>query len=117
MLHHLEELAARLGIEVRYEPAAGRVGVGRLRGQRIAVIDAALRVNERLAALASILAGETIDGLYVPPAVRQRLDRAAPLRSAPSAGEMTQDEETGGQCDSSPPPDDANGADPKAGAE
>ncbi|MGC9317074.1 MAG: hypothetical protein ACP5KN_03430 [Armatimonadota bacterium] len=80
MLHHLEELARRLEIEVRYESAAGRVGVGLLRGRRIAVIDAGLRVGERVAALASILADEDISDVYVPPAVRKRLQRSRPLR-------------------------------------
>ncbi|MGD9495599.1 MAG: hypothetical protein AB7Y46_04740 [Armatimonadota bacterium] len=87
LLQHLEELAKRLGIEVRYEPAAGRVGKGTLRGRRIAVIDASLRVGERAAALASILADEPIDGVYLPPAVRARLEAATALDSLPGGGD------------------------------
>ena len=76
MLEHLEELASRLGIEVRYEAAAGRVGIGKLRGKQIAVIDLNLRVKERVSALSTLLAREPINGIYVAPAVRQKLDRA-----------------------------------------
>ncbi len=78
VLHHLEELAKRLGIEVRYEAAAGRVGKAMLRGKKIAVVDASLRVVDRVAALASLLADEEINGVYLPPAVRSRIDDATP---------------------------------------
>lgn len=80
MLHHLEELAERLGITVRYESAAGRVGVCVLRGKRVAVVDANLRVAERVAALSSVLADEELNGVYIPPEVRRRLERSSPLR-------------------------------------
>lgn len=95
VLHHLEELAKKLDIEVRYEFAGGHVGKGVLRGRKIAVIDAALRVPERVAALASILADEPTNDHYLPPAVRAWLDQALTLRPALSD----------------------NGADPKAEAE
>lgn len=80
MLHHLEELAQRLGIEVRYESAAGRVGKAVLRGKKIAVIDSALRVGERVAALASLLADEQINDVYLPPAVRKCIEAARPAQ-------------------------------------
>lgn len=83
MLHHLEELAERVGIKVRYEAAAGRVGMCVLRGTRVAVIDANLRVPDRVAALASVLAGEELNGVYIPPEIRQRLERSRPLRVLP----------------------------------
>ncbi|MGI5818358.1 MAG: hypothetical protein ACOX9R_09710 [Armatimonadota bacterium] len=83
MLHHLEELAERLGIKVRYEAAAGRVGLCSLRGSRVAVIDVNLRVPDRVAALASVLAAEEINGVYIPPEVRRRLEQSTPLRVRP----------------------------------
>lgn len=82
VLHHLEELAKRLGIEVRYEAAAGHVGKGLLRGRKIAVIDAGLRVPERVAALATILADEPTNGIYLPPAVRAWLDSAVACQTS-----------------------------------
>lgn len=87
MLHHLEELAERLGIGVRYESAAGRVGVCRLRGERVAVIDSNLRMSGRVAALSSVLADEELDGVYIPPEVRRRIDRSCPLRVRPGDAE------------------------------
>lgn len=93
VLHHLEELAKKLGVDVRYEAAAGHVGKGVLRGQKIAVIDARLRVPERVAALASILADEPTNGLYLPPAVRAWLDRSLTCR--PSENGNGADQEAG----------------------
>ena len=87
MLHHFEELARKLGVDVRYQAAAGRVGLCVLRGERVAVIDANLRVPDRVAALASVLAGEELNGIYVPPAVRKRLDQSRPLRVRPGEAE------------------------------
>jgi len=73
MLHHLEELAERLDIEVRYEAASGRVGLGVLRGQKLAIIEADLRVPERVGALAALLADQPIEGVYLPEEVREHL--------------------------------------------
>lgn len=72
-LHHLEELAGGLDIELRYEAAAGRAGLCVLRGRKTAVIDESLRVAERAEALAMILADEPIEDVYLPPAVRERI--------------------------------------------
>lgn len=83
MLHHLEELARRLGIEVRYESAAGRVGMGVLRGARIAVVDADLRVPQRVNALATLLADQPIEGVYLPPEVREHLQACLPAEAPP----------------------------------
>lgn len=131
MLHHLEELAERLGISVRYEAAAGRVGVCRLRGERVAVIDANLRVPDRVAALSSVLADEELDGVYIAPEVRRRIDRSCPLRVRPedaedfepapetaadevaAAGADAPVEEDGGE----EPPSESDSAGPEADAE
>ncbi len=95
MLHHLEKLAHDLGIDVRYEAAAGRVGMGRLRDRRLAVIDANLRMKDRIAALSTILAGEDTSEVFVPPAVRRRIDGSSPLRVRPElAAEEKREEET-----------------------
>lgn len=118
MLHHLEELADKLGIEVRYESAAGRVGVGMLRGRRVAVIDANLRVNDRVAALSSILSGEQINGVFVPPAVRQRIDASAPLRVRPKPGGAEErDAAPAEEVDESFEAQNHSGADPEADAD
>ena len=89
MLHHLEELAGKLGIEVRYEAAAGRVGTGVLRGRKIAVIDADLRVPQRVSALASLLAEHSVDDMCLAPEVRKLLDACSPARADAPADENT----------------------------
>lgn len=77
ILHHLEELAGHLGVELRYEAAAGRAGLCVLRGKKVAIIDDSLRVAERVEALASIFADQPTEDIYLPPAVRERLLRPA----------------------------------------
>jgi len=113
MLHHLEELAERLGITVRYESAAGRVGLCMLRGKRVAVVDANLRVAERVAALSSVLADEELNGVYIPPEVRRRLERSSPLRVRPG------DVEEGSEVLEAPPPEgnETPSTDPESGPE
>ena len=114
MLHHLEELAEKLGIEVRYESAAGRVGMCVLRGKRMAIVDSNLRVPDRVAALLSVLAREDLNGVYIPPAVRRGLDATDPLRVRPEAEDVDgRDAAAEGQ----PGEVHEDGADPQADAD
>lgn len=76
LLEALEQLACRLGIQVRHEPAGGQSGSGMLHGRRIAVVDAGLSLRERVEALAAILAAEDHEGVFLPPAVRELLEAA-----------------------------------------
>jgi len=110
ILHHLEELATRLSIEVRYEAAAGRVGAATLRGQKIAIIDADLRAPERAGALATVLADEPLNGIYIAPEVREHLescllratrraDAADPADAEEPVHEETRPEEAAGSDD------------------
>lgn len=78
MLETLEDLATRLGIQVRHEPAGGQSGSGMLHGKRIAVIDAGLSLRERVEALAAILAEQDHEGLFLPPVVRELLEDPRP---------------------------------------
>ncbi len=103
MLHHLEELAEQVGIEVRYQPAAGRVGICLLQGTRVAIIDANLRVPERVAALASVLAEEELNGVYIPPAVRRRLLGSSPLRVRPEDQPQKPDTAEAAEAELEPP--------------
>ena len=75
LLLRLEDLAKALDIEVRYEPTEGRSGGGVLRGRKVAVVDEALSPHGRLEALAAILAREDTEGMYLPPVVRELLER------------------------------------------
>ncbi len=78
LLRRLEHLARDLGVEVRYEPTEGLSGRALLRGQKVVVVDAELPAPARLAALAALLAQEDYDRLYLPPLLRDLLDRHRP---------------------------------------
>lgn len=73
LLEELSRLARRLGIEVRLEHTAGRVGRCVLRGKPVIVLDASFRVRERAEALAMMLADLDIEAHYVPEAIRDFL--------------------------------------------
>ncbi len=75
LLEMLEGLATGLGVAVRYEPTGGRSGSGVLRGQTLAIIDSELGVRGRAEALAAVLADEDYEEQYLPPAVRELLER------------------------------------------
>ena len=74
----LLEVFERLGIEVRWERLGGGSGGGlcRVRGQQVLFIDldadAATRMEQCLAALINLPEAES---LYLPPALRERIDR------------------------------------------
>ena len=71
--HHLEQLAAHLDIEVRYEPSAGKVGFCTLRGRKTVFVDERLPLRSRAAALARVLAQFDTEDIFLPPVVRQLL--------------------------------------------
>jgi hypothetical protein len=77
----LEDVAARLGIEVRYDTMdrnhpLGGAGGGfcRLRGKAMIVIDARLTPSDRVAILAKALARFELDAIFLAPAVRATID-------------------------------------------
>lgn len=81
VLAELEALAARLGVPVRSEPFGrglleGRGGLCRVKGQALIVMDASLRVPDRIAVLAGALAQLDLAGLQIAPAVRERIEAA-----------------------------------------
>lgn len=75
LLENLEDLAERLGIEVRYEPTDGRSGSGVVRGEKVAIIDSEQPLRARADSLARILAAEDHEHVYLPPVVRALLER------------------------------------------
>lgn len=81
VLAELEALAARLGIAVRSEPFGrgvleGRGGLCRVNGKALIVMDASLRLPDRIAVLAGALAQLDLAGVTVAPAVRERIEAA-----------------------------------------
>ena len=83
---HLEvavELLTRLGVAVRYEHLGGAGGgLCTIRGDRVAFVDldadVATRLERSVAALASC---PEVDSLYVPPLLREQIDRARQERT------------------------------------
>jgi len=81
VLAELEALAARLGIPVRSEPFGrgvleGRGGLCRVNGKALIVMDASMRLPERIAVLAGALAQVDLTAVRVPQAVRERIEAA-----------------------------------------
>ena len=71
----LEDLAKLLGVQVRYEPTGGRSGAGVLHGEKVAVINSEQPLRERVEALAAVLAKEDSEHVYLPPVVRELLEK------------------------------------------
>ncbi len=79
VLQALEEACGKLGVEVRYadftadevRPASGRC---RLEGRDLILVDRALNPAERLRALGAAMNGLDLEGIFLPPAVREFLE-------------------------------------------
>ena len=73
----LEQAAAHLGIRVRYEAMTGEtVGAGglcKVRGQWNVIIDRRANASDRAATLVDALARFDVEGIYLPPEVREAL--------------------------------------------
>jgi hypothetical protein len=79
VLEALENAAASVGVEVRYDKlATGDVkatsGLCKIRGVDTVIVDRRLPTKERIAALTRELAGFRFDDVFLPPAVRKLLD-------------------------------------------
>jgi hypothetical protein len=78
---HLEQVAEKAGISIRYEAMTGlqysvKSGLCRIKGKSIYIMDTSQDIPERIAALSKCLAGIDLEGIYVVPAVRELLERA-----------------------------------------
>ncbi len=85
LLQTLEAVAAELSVEIRIENLADlgghRGGLFRLRGQPCILMDRNSSVPERVDLLTRSLARLPLDGVFMPPAVRELLEsRATSLR-------------------------------------
>jgi hypothetical protein len=91
MLRALEDLARRVGLEVRVEetwkggPSAGGLCV--LRGKPLVLLDALAPLPERVDVLCEALSGFDLDSMFLPPALRARLQgRTVAARPSTAAG-------------------------------
>jgi hypothetical protein len=82
LLGELEALAFRLRVEVRVERldrdlmASNAGGLCRVRGKALVLIEESLPIADRIAVLAGSLAQFDLEGVYVPPFVRARIEAA-----------------------------------------
>lgn len=80
LLQHLEELAEKLNLQVKYENLRkhhifSRGGLCRLQEDHILLIESALNLSEKIDMLAEALTHHDLEDMYMPPAVRKLLDR------------------------------------------
>ncbi len=80
-LEELKRLAERVNLEVREEELLREVGYRarsgrcRIKERDVVFIDRKLPLGERLEALANELANYDLEGIYLSPTLRRRLDR------------------------------------------
>lgn len=84
MLEEIKNLASRLGFEVREEKLLREVGYRvrsgscRVREARVILLDRGLPPSAQIEILVEELAGHALDDVYLSPAARRLLERAAP---------------------------------------
>lgn len=74
LLNELEELAAQLGIKVRYEKGDFDGGYCILKDQKILVVNKRLFNNRKTSVLAQGIYEIGIENIYIKPAVRQFIE-------------------------------------------
>jgi hypothetical protein len=84
LLRLLEECLARCDVALRCESLVSNDGIGSSRGglctvndRRVVFVDPRAPLPERLDVLASALASLDLDDVFLPPAVRQAVERAS----------------------------------------
>ena len=81
LLEQLEELAGKLGIEIRYgdigvEDSHRRGGLFRVRGKYFLIMHSRLTAKEKIAVIIRTLRGFEIGDVYVRPVIRELLDQS-----------------------------------------
>jgi len=96
LLDELKAAAQKLGIEVREERLLREVGYRvrsgacRVRDNEVILLDRRLQVNAQIDVLIDELAGRALDNIYLSPAARALLERAAAKEKRSDAcGEST----------------------------
>ena len=75
LLSELQDVAERLFSEIRYEQGTFQTGTCMLKGKKILVVNKRQPIDERIAALASEIAREGTNNLYIKPVVRAEIER------------------------------------------
>jgi hypothetical protein len=79
---HLEDIAERVGISIRYEDLSvsgfpTKSGLCTIKGKAVYIMDASHSVHRRIDLLAKCLRSMDLEGIYVVPALRSLLDSTA----------------------------------------
>lgn len=84
IIDQLEELAERFGIQIRYEPIGLDEeginlmgGLCKLRGEKLLIINSKASVRDKIQAFAQALSNFDLDQIYIRPAIRGLIERAA----------------------------------------
>ena len=77
LLQGLETLAEELRIEVRYDALEGQGGLCRYGGRTYLILNGGLTVGERVEAFCLALARLPLDGVFIRPQVRERIEESA----------------------------------------
>ncbi len=87
LLTQLEDVARRLDVDVRFESlarsGARRGGLCKVHGRAVILVDSAAAVVDQVATLEAALRKLDLDGIFVPPFVRARIE-GRPLRAGPA---------------------------------
>lgn len=75
LVTHLEELAGKLSVQVRWDPMEGAGGLCQLKGKKIFIGSSVQSAEQKAEALAKALADFKLDELYLLPEVRQFIER------------------------------------------
>ena len=88
LAERLREAAESLGLGVRACPADSGGAVVLLRGRRVIFVPDGALPTKKVAIIASALAQEDIEGVFLLPAVREAIERARdrPLTTGPAEG-------------------------------
>ena len=74
VIEHLELLAEKLGVEVRFEHVDGPGGMCQLRGAKIIFVNDDLDLDDQVLVIGSALSSLDFDSVFVVPEVRELLE-------------------------------------------
>jgi hypothetical protein len=80
LINQLEELAGKLGIEIRYGNIPGEEshrmgGLCRVNGKYVLIMHSRLTVKEKIGVITKTLKGFEMDDVFVIPVIRELLDK------------------------------------------
>jgi len=75
LLQQLEELAEKLDIAISYSSMESDGGLCRIKNRRMILVNTRLSTPERIEVIAAALPREELEGVFVPPSVREVIER------------------------------------------